>query len=148
MIVTASSAGVSRAPYLRYTLRYDFYTDGSVHITLDGPVRENATWLPRLGFSFGLAKEHAQFRYFGDGPMESYCDMCHHGTVDWDDSCAADEYVPYVRPQEHGNHVHTRCLRLGGGLEFRENDEMDICASEYDTRMIQPRIRMSYASLM
>lgn len=130
--VTASAAGVSRTPYLNYTLRYEFYADGSVHIMLDGKVRESVIWLPRLGFSFVLPYEKDHFRYFGNGPMESYCDMTHHGTVDWHSSCADEEYVNYVRPQEHGNHTRTKQLCFTGGMAFLADTEMDICVSHYD----------------
>lgn len=135
--VTASAAGVSRAPYFRYVLQYEFFEDGSVHINLDGNVRENAIWLPRLGFTFTLPYEHDHFRYFGNGPIESYCDMTHHGTVNWHDSCADKEYVPYVRPQEHGNHTNTRQLEIAGGLKFIADTQMDICVSHYHTNVIQ-----------
>ena len=137
VVVTASAAGVSRAPYFRYTLQYDFYEDGSIHINLDGNVRENATWLPRLGFSFALPYENDHFSYFGNGPFESYCDMTHHGTVDWHSSSADEEYVNYVRPQEHGNHTNTKRLQIGDGLEFIADTEMDICVSHYDARALQ-----------
>lgn len=137
VLLTTSAAGVSRAPYLNYTLQYDFYEDGSVHLTFDGRVRKSATWLPRLGFSFMLPYEHDSFRYFGNGPMESYCDMTHHGTVDWHSSCADDEYVNYVRPQEHGNHTQTRVLQMDSGLTFAADSQMEICVSHYDTSTLQ-----------
>ena len=134
--VTASAAGVSRAPYFRYTLQYEFFEDGRIHMALDGKVRENAIWLPRLGFSFTLPYQHDRFRYFGNGPLESYCDMTHHGTVDWHTSCADDEYVNYVRPQEHGNHTNTKRLQIGR-LEFSADTEMEICVSHYDAAALQ-----------
>ncbi len=135
--ITASAAGVSRAPYFRYTLQYKFFEDGSVHIKLDGNVRENAIWLPRLGFTFTLPYGHDHFRYFGNGPMESYCDMTHHGTVNWHASCADNEYVPYVRPQEHGNHTNTKQLEIAGGLKFIADTQMDVCVSHYHINAIQ-----------
>lgn len=135
--VTASAAGVSRAPYLNYTLRYEFFRNGSVHMVLDGKVRQSTVWLPRLGFSFALPGGDHAFRYFGNGPMESYCDMMHHGTVDWHTSHADWEYVNYVRPQEHGNHTHTKQLRFAGGLTFSADTQMEICVSRYDIRTLQ-----------
>ncbi len=136
VVVNASEAGVSRAPYFRYQLTYEFFKDGRVHLELIGRIRENAIWLPRLGFSFTLPYCHDRFRYFGNGPLESYRDMCHHGTVDWHESCADNEYVNYVYPQEHGNHTNTRCLRIGG-LEFLADAEMEICVSHYNTAALQ-----------
>lgn len=129
--VEASEAGVSRRPIFRYKLEYKFYSDGSVHIQIDGKVPEDAIWLPRLGFEFKIPKEHNEFHYFGNGPMESYCDMTHHGTVKWHTSSADKEYVPYIRPQEHGNHTQTKALVLDGGIQFVADEKMDIKVSEY-----------------
>lgn len=137
VIVHASAAGVSRAPYFKYTLRYDFYENGNVHISLDGNIRENTIWLPRLGFIFELPYESEHFRYYGNGPVESYCDMTHHGTVDWHFSSADAEYVPYVRPQEHGNHTQTRQLIMEDGLIFTADQSMDIHVSHYTADAIQ-----------
>lgn len=136
VVVTASAAGVSRTPYFRYQLKYEFFQNGHLHIALDGTVRESTVWLPRLGFSFTLPYQHDHFRYFGNGPWESYCDMTHHGTVDWHTSCADDEYVNYVRPQEHGNHTNTKRLQIGR-LEFSADNEMEICVSHYDAAALQ-----------
>lgn len=136
VLVTASAAGVSRMPYFRYTVKYSFFTDGTIHVNLDGNVRKDTVWLPRLGFSFVLPKEHDTFSYFGNGPYESYCDMTHHGTVDWHTSSADAEYVPYIRPQEHGNHTETRQLNIHAGLSFIADTTMDINVSHYTTKAI------------
>ena len=42
------------------------------------------------------------------------------------------EYVPYVRPQEHGNHTAAKLLRVGD-LEFTAEDEMELQLSRYAT---------------
>ncbi|MBE6727390.1 MAG: glycoside hydrolase family 2 [Ruminococcaceae bacterium] len=125
--VTGSLAGISRHPFLRYTLEYSFFADGSVEITLDGKIRENVVWLPRLGFEITLNEQNSAFSYFGNGPMESYRDMIHHGTVDWHNSTADEEYVNYVRPQEHGNHVDVKQLKFENGLQISAKDKMEIC---------------------
>ncbi len=72
------------------------------------------------------------FRYYGCGPLESYCDMCHGGVVGLYESTAAREYVPYVRPQEHGNHVDVRLLEIGK-LRFESDVPFSINVSEYAT---------------
>lgn len=135
--VQASEAGVSRVPFFRYTLKYNFFTDGSIHFSLDGNVRQDTVWLPRIGFEFALPYSDDKFRYFGNGPAESYCDTTHHGTVDWHQSDADAEYVNYARPQEHGNHTQTKKLLFSDGLSFTADREMDICVSHYDTHAIQ-----------
>ncbi len=127
VVFTASAAGVSRKPFFRYTLAYTFYADGRVAVALDGDIRENVVWLPRLGFEFKLPYATDAFRYYGNGPLESYRDMTHHGVVAYHESTADAEYVNYVRPQEHGNHTDCRALDLAGSLKFTaENMEISV----------------------
>ena len=132
--VKASEAGVSRRPFFRYLLQYDFYKDGSVHISIEGKINEDTVWLPRMGIEFEIPKTHKKFEYFGNGPEDSYCDMTHHGTIEWHKSTTDKEYVPYVRPQEHGNHTQTKVLLLQGGLEFWADNTMDINVSNYSMK--------------
>ena len=121
-IVTKSSlAGVSRLPLLRYTLTVDVFDDGSMDWSVAAEVREDAFWLPRFGFVFPLREKNLPFRYFGRGPWENYCDMCHHVELDWFDSTAEAEYVPYIMPQEHGNHAGVRTLTVDA-LTFEAAD--------------------------
>lgn len=131
IIVHGALAGISRAPVLRFTQQVCIHADGQVDFTLTGDVRADAFWLPRLGYEFTLPGGHDHFRYFGNGPAESYRDLCHAGRMGLYESDAGREYVPYVRPQEHGNHTAARWLAIGD-LEFAA-DEMEINVSRYTT---------------
>lgn len=133
--VTGSMGGVSRKPVLRHTLIFTVYDDGKICIHLQGNVRPDAYWLPRLGFEFTLPEENASFTYYGRGPAESYCDMHHAMPVGLYQSTAADEYVPYPRPQEHGNHYDTKSITVGD-LTFRAEKTMEICVSRYSTEVL------------
>ncbi len=121
----ASAAGVCRCPFFNYELSYEFFADGSVNIALDGKIRENVVWLPRLGFEFKLPYDKDSFTYFGNGPLQSYSDMSHHGTVAYHKSNADSEYVNYVRPQEHGNHINCKELMIDNSIKFAA-DNMEI----------------------
>mgnify|MGYP000845936948 FL=1 len=134
--VNASAAGVSRQPFFRYTLTLSFFTDGDVKVKLDGKIRDNVVWLPRLGFDFKLPYHCDHFRYFGNGPQESYADMVHHGLVDWHESTADAEYVPYVYPQEHGNHTDVKCLELYESLRFDADTQMEIAVLHHSRKQI------------
>lgn len=130
ILVSGSLSGISRAPLLRYLLRVRIARDGRVDFAMDGDIREDAIWLPRLGYEFELPQSSNAFSYFGCGPAESYRDMCHAGSVGLYESVAEMEYVPYVRPQEHGNHTSVRMLRIGR-LEFTAPEEFEIQVSRY-----------------
>lgn len=116
--VCGALAGVSRRPYLRYQLTMEFMQDGTICYDLSGKVAENAVWLPRLGFTFPIAKPDVPIRYFAMGPLECYCDSCHHGRVDYHTSSAKEEFIPYIKPQEHGNHIFARELNVDESLLF------------------------------
>ena len=129
----ASLSGISRKPFLNYGLELAVDRFGGICAAMQGTVRQNVVYLPRLGFEITLAEENAHFRYFGCGPMESYCDMCHAGEVGLYESSAAREYVPYVRPQEHGNHTAVRMLEICGmRIESERNYECSVSA--YSTK--------------
>ena len=102
-----------------------------MHVSLSGNVRENALWLPRLGFEFATLEENDAFSYYGRGPMENYCDMHAHTTTSFYESTAKAEYVPYIKPQEHGNHTACKLLGQKNGLYFVADDVFEINVSQY-----------------
>ena len=134
--VTAALAGVSRKPYFRYNLKYTVNKDGVIMVQLSGKVRDNCMWLPRLGFEIKTPYNKDRFKYYGMGPQENYCDMCRHTMTDYHESSADNEYVPYIMPQEHGNHTHVKELLMEGGLEFFTNSEFEINVSHYNSDIL------------
>jgi len=128
--ITASAAGVSRLPFFRYTVEIKIHKDGKIDINLGGKINDNTYWLPRLGFEFSLPASSAEFIYFANGPIESYCDMHHWATVGLYSSNADKEYVNYVRPQEHGNHNEAKMLKIGK-LEFISDGKFEFNVSKY-----------------
>ena len=132
--VSGSVSAVSRVPWIRYTLTVSVDVSGKINVSLDGDIRENAYWLPRLGFEICMPKENAHFSYFGNGPYESYRDMCHAGLVGMYSSSAEKEYVNYIRPQEHGNHTSVKMLNIGK-MCF-EGDDFECNVSSYSAQAL------------
>ena len=72
--------------------------------------------LPRIGLLFQLAPGFENLAWLGLGPHENYPDRkacawqaVHHSTV-------AEQYVPYVMPQEHGLKCDTEWLQFDDGM--------------------------------
>ena len=126
---------MSRMSLMRYDLSVAIYKNGKVEIALEGKIRDGACWLPRLGFEWELPGENSDFAYFGRGPWENYLDMHHMAPIGMYESNARKEYVPYVRPQEHGNHTAVKWLQIGN-LEFVSDTGFEMNVSEYATRAI------------
>ena len=129
--VKGSLSAVSRTPFFRYEIKYTFYKNGAVKITLSGDVREDCIWLPRLGFEFKTAYDCDKFRYFGMGPMENYRDMKYHTKIGWYESGADKEYVNYIMPQEHGNHIDTKILEFENKIKFTSEKGFEFNVSHY-----------------
>lgn len=136
IVVSGSLAGIARMPFFKYTLTFAFYNEGKMHVSLSGSVRENCVWLPRLGFEFVTPEENNIFRYYGRGPVENYCDMYAHTTTGYFRSTAEDEYVPYIMPQEHGNHTACKLLEQENGLQFRADTEFEMNVSKYSVQAL------------
>lgn len=136
IVFSGSLAGVGRAPFLRYILTYTFYKKRKMQIKIEADVRDNCCWLPRFGLEFKLYRRDGNFCYFGKGPLENYRDMNGHVTTGWFESDIMREYVPYIMPQEHGNHTDCKQLVIPNGLSFTTNDTFEIQVSRFSTEML------------
>ncbi|MFO8001477.1 MAG: glycoside hydrolase family 2 TIM barrel-domain containing protein, partial [Marinilabilia sp.] len=92
-----------------YTIR----GDGSVHLqnNLDASSSEESD-IPRVGMVMQLPREFNQLTWFGKGPWENYTDRNTSSFVGLYSGNAADQMVPYVRPQENGNKTEVRWAAL------------------------------------
>ena len=136
IIVEGALSAVSRIPFFRYKIVYSFYTDGTVNVNLNGDIREDCVWLPRLGFEFKTLFDNDKFTYFGRGNGENYCDMKYHAKIGYYESCADGEYVNYIVPQEHGNHIETKILNMRDGLRFTSEYGFEFNVSHYTSPML------------
>ena len=131
--VEGALAGVARSPYLRYTQHITVDKNGQIDFRVDVKRRPGSIWIQRFGYEFAVDDPDMPFAYFGYGPGESYMDMHHYAACGLWESTPSREYVPYVMPQEHGNHYGTRYLKLENGLEFAANTPFEINVSQYTT---------------
>lgn len=132
IVVDGSLAGVSRQPLSRHQVRVKITEDGRVDWRIKAQIREDAYWLPRFGYELELPGTSHTFAYYGKGPEENYCDLSHASFVGRYESTAEAEYVPYTRPQEHGNHAQVKWFRIGD-MEFASKEGMEIQVSKYST---------------
>ena len=133
--VKGSVAGVSRRPIIKFDIELTVFANGRIHTKFNGVTGENAPYLPRLGFEYIFKKKNASFEYFGYGPRESYRDSMHHASLSRHKSRAQKEYVPYIMPQEHGNHTNTLELIIEG-IKFTPENAMDINVSSYSAHQL------------
>jgi beta-galactosidase len=68
--------------------------------------------IPRMGMQMQLPGEFMNLKWLGRGPQENYADRKTSADVGLYESTVADQYVPYIRPQENGYKTDTRWLTL------------------------------------
>jgi beta-galactosidase len=68
--------------------------------------------LPRFGMNMELPRAFDRMTWYGRGPFENYWDRNTAAYVGRYESSVADQYVPYVRPQENGNKTDVRWVAL------------------------------------
>ena len=78
-------------------------------------IPEELPSLPRIGLKAVFSEGFEQLEWFGRGPHESYSDRAAGAQAGRWHSTVTDQYVPYILPQEHGNHVDTRWMSLSNG---------------------------------
>ncbi len=134
--VSGSLSGVGRTPFFRFKTTFFVSSIGEIKVDLNGNIKEQCIWLPRLGFEFKTPFDNSKFSYFGMGPYENYCDMNHASIIDKFESDADHEYVPYIMPQEHGNHIKTKVLQMENGLTFEADTGFEFNVSHYSAQAL------------
>jgi beta-galactosidase len=119
------------------TMTYTLKTDGQVVVRQQLTTTKDAEVAPmfRYGMQLQMPKEYAQVEYYGRGPVENYIDRNSSEFIGVYQNSVADEYFPYIRPQEAGNHTDVRWFRVkdaaGRGLEFYASAPMEMSALNY-----------------
>ena len=78
----------------------------------------------------------SKLEYYGRGPEENYVDRHSSAFIGKYESDVKDEYYPYIRPQESGNHTDIRYFSIfnpttGKGITFEGYEPMECSAIPY-----------------
>lgn len=119
--VVHQASGRDRLGDFRHVHRYTLLPSGELAVENVVQMGEGITDLPRVGVSLVLAPGLEALDWFGRGPWENYADRKAAAMVGHYRSIVADQYVPYIMPQEHGHLTDVRWLTLRGvnGLGLR-----------------------------
>ena len=121
--------------FILHTHTYDVRADGSVGVGNLFDVDKRLPELPRVGVSLVLPAGLEQLEWYGNGPLENYSDRNRGSVLARHRSTVTTQYVPYILPQEHGNHTGTRWLGLsdaqGAGIRFTAAKPLEASASHF-----------------
>jgi beta-galactosidase len=113
---------------------YTIHPDGRIFAENVFTVDKAVPDLPRLGVVLSLKPGFEKLKWLGRGPFENYWDRKRAAMIDLYESTVTDQYVPYILPQEHGNHTDVRWLSLENGkagLRVSAQGSLEFTASHY-----------------
>ena len=120
------------------TLRYRINAAGEVAVTEKMVTDKDAKVadLFRYGMELQMPASFSKLEYHGRGPEENYIDRHSSAFIGKYESNVKDEYYPYVRPQESGNHTDIRTFSIlnpttGKGITFEGYAPMECSAIPY-----------------
>jgi beta-galactosidase len=99
---------------VRHEQRLRALSGGGIFVEETAIVPDELDDLARVGTVLEAAAGLDRLEWFGRGPHETYPDRKRAGRVGRWRSSVADQYVPYVMPQENGGHADVRWLELQG----------------------------------
>ena len=99
---------------------YNVFGNGDIQMEQAIDCDDSLPPLPRIGLILSLPTAFNQLTWLGRGPEESYADRKAGVSVGRYTGSVADQYVPYIMPQENGNKTDVRWAALtnqsGAGL--------------------------------
>ncbi len=95
-----------------FSTQYSISGNGVIYIQNSLQPTKYESDIPRIGMRMQLPKHFDQVNYYGRGPWENYVDRHASAFVDLYQSSVAEQYVPYVRPQENGYKTDLRWFAL------------------------------------
>ena len=91
----------------------------------------------KFGMTMQMSKEYDRVEYYGRGPVENYSDRNTSQFLGVYRSSVADQYFPYIRPQENGNKTDVRWWKVlnsdGKGLMFYSDAPLSMSSLNYTT---------------
>ncbi len=125
---------------LDYQGIYTIYGSGDVVLSSRYEVAEDVPPLPKIGMRLKLPQTTDQLIWYGRGPQETYQDRYTGAAVGRYNGSVADQYTPYVLPQENGNKTAVRWMTLtnqeGIGIFASDNfsENLNISTHLYDLK--------------
>ena len=113
-----------------YSTGQILFTIGSkgIHVDYTFKPEEELPEIPEISLVFPLKNEYERLEYLGRGPMENYIDRNSGSDIGLYKTAIDDVFVPYQKPQEHGNRTDVRYAVLAAypdKIKFEADTEME-----------------------
>lgn len=125
-----------------YIATYTLNSNGSLHIDIQWNSDGNLPELPRFGMRMRISGAMKNMTFYGRGPWENYSDRNESSFIGIYQQSTDNQYFPYVRPQECGNHTDVRWMTLsddnGNSIKIVGDQPLSMSAMPYATEDFDP----------
>ncbi|AQS66679.1 glycoside hydrolase family 2 TIM barrel-domain containing protein [Streptomyces pactum] len=132
-----------------YTTTYTVFGNGEIKVdnTLH-PGAANLPYIPEVGTLLFLPRRLDRLHYYGRGPEENHWDRNTGTDVGLYSGTVAEQWTPYIRPQENGNKTDVRWIALtdrhGVGLLASGEPLLEANASFFTPEDLSAGVRHDY----
>ena len=113
---------LATSPAAQCVVTYTVQPGGIVDVAMDYDKAPGLPEFPDYAMVFQLSADYDHVRFYGNGPLDNYCDRSEGARLGVFETTTADEFEPYLAPQECGNHTGIRWMtvtdRRGRGLKI------------------------------
>jgi beta-galactosidase len=132
-----------------YTTTYTVFGNGEIKVdnTLH-PGASSLPYIPEVGTLLFLPRRLDRLHYYGRGPEENHWDRNDGTDVGLYSGTVAEQWTPYIRPQENGNKTDVRWAALTGrddvGLLVSGEPLLEVNASHFTPEDLSNGVRHDY----
>ncbi|MFG2471951.1 glycoside hydrolase family 2 TIM barrel-domain containing protein [Streptomyces canus] len=132
-----------------YTTTYTVFGNGEIKVdnTLH-PGASSLPYIPEVGTILFLPRRLDRLHYYGRGPEENHWDRNDGTDVGLYSGTVAEQWTPYIRPQENGNKTDVRWIALTGrdgvGLLVSGEPLLEVNASHFTPEDLSGGVRHDY----
>ncbi|MCS2895644.1 DUF4981 domain-containing protein [Bacteroides fragilis] len=128
-------------------LTYVINNEGAVKVTqkMEAGKEEKVSDMFRFGMQMQMPKNFNEVEYYGRGPVENYADRNHSTLIGKYRQTVAEQFYPYIRPQETGTKTDLRWWRVlnisGNGLQFVGDAPFSASALNYSIESLDDGVQ-------
>ncbi|EYA49793.1 glycoside hydrolase family 2 TIM barrel-domain containing protein [Bacteroides fragilis] len=128
-------------------LTYVINNEGAVKVTqkMEAGKEEKVSDMFRFGMQMQMPENFNEAEYYGRGPVENYADRNHSTLIGKYRQTVAEQFYPYIRPQETGTKTDLRWWRVlnisGNGLQFVGDAPFSASALNYSIESLDDGVQ-------
>ena len=128
-------------------LPYVINNEGAVKVTqkMEAGKEEKVSDMFRFGMQMQMPENFNEVEYYGRGPVENYADRNHSTLIGKYRQTVAEQFYPYIRPQETGTKTDLRWWRVlnisGNGLQFVGDAPFSASALNYSIESLDDGVQ-------